>query len=149
MLTKRQLQCLDFIDREIRRTGGIAPSLDETAAELGLKSKSGAHRMIAQLEARGFLVRLGRRARAIEVLRRPDAPPAVTTDFAVLPSSKGALRAELHALEHLIDQRIEALDMIEAAEEAMSDAAEDPEAEPDPPETWHVPARSDYLFAGA
>ena len=40
---------------------------------LGLKSKSGIHRLITGLEERGFIRRLPHRARALEVMRLPDA----------------------------------------------------------------------------
>src|SRR3546814_16125397 len=43
---------------------------------LGLKSKSGIHRLISALEERGFLRRLPNRARALEVLKLPDAARA-------------------------------------------------------------------------
>jgi repressor LexA len=39
---------------------------------LGLKSKSGIHRLITGLEERGFIRRLAHRARAIEVMRLPE-----------------------------------------------------------------------------
>ena len=39
---------------------------------LGLKSKSGIHRLITGLEERGFLQRLPHRARALEVIRLPE-----------------------------------------------------------------------------
>jgi repressor LexA len=40
---------------------------------LNLKSKSGIHRLITGLEERGFIRRLAHRARALEVLRLPEA----------------------------------------------------------------------------
>ena len=39
---------------------------------LGLKSKSGIHRLISGLEERGFIRRLPHRARALEVVRLPE-----------------------------------------------------------------------------
>jgi repressor LexA len=39
---------------------------------LGLKSKSGVHRLVSALEERGFLRRLHHRARALEVIKLPD-----------------------------------------------------------------------------
>jgi repressor LexA len=39
---------------------------------LGLKSKSGIHRLISGLEERGFIRRLPHRARALEILREPE-----------------------------------------------------------------------------
>ena len=49
----------------------VAPSLDEMAAYLGLRSKSAAHRLLAALEDAGFIKREPLKARAIEILRVP------------------------------------------------------------------------------
>ncbi len=71
MLTKKQHQLLTFIDQHISEKG-ISPSFDEMKEALELKSKSGIHRLISALEERGFLRRLRHRARALEVLKRPE-----------------------------------------------------------------------------
>jgi repressor LexA len=47
----------------------VSPSFDEMKDALGLKSKSGVHRLITGLEERGFIRRLPHRARALEVMR--------------------------------------------------------------------------------
>lgn len=60
-----------FIDRRLKETG-VSPSFDEMKEALGLKSKSGIHRLITALEERNFLRRLPHRARALEVVRLPD-----------------------------------------------------------------------------
>jgi len=86
-----------------------------------------------------------RSSRGLKVLRLPMDVAAAASDFSELPRTADGLRAELRALEILVDRRIEALDLIEAAEQALNDAANDPEAEPDPREPWQVPARSDFL----
>ncbi len=71
MLTRKQHQLLTFINERLNETG-VAPSFDEMKDALGLKSKSGIHRLITGLEERGFIRRLAHRARALEVLRLPD-----------------------------------------------------------------------------
>lgn len=71
MLTKKQHELLTFIDNRIQDTG-ISPSFDEMKEALGLKSKSGIHRLITALEERGFLRRLRHRARALEVVKLPE-----------------------------------------------------------------------------
>lgn len=71
MLTRKQRELLLFIDERLR-DGGVSPSFDEMKEALGLKSKSGIHRLISGLEERGFIRRLAHRARALEVLRRPE-----------------------------------------------------------------------------
>lgn len=71
MLTKRQYQLLMLIDKKLRENG-VSPSFEEMKEAIGLKSKSGIHRLISGLEERGFIRRLPNRARALEVLRLPE-----------------------------------------------------------------------------
>ena len=71
MLTRKQLDLLNFISDRVRRDG-VSPSFDEMKDALDLRSKSGIHRLITALEERGFIRRLPHRARAIEILRLPD-----------------------------------------------------------------------------
>ena len=71
MLTKKQHELLLFINKRLGETG-ICPSFDEMKESLGLKSKSGVHRLITGLEERGFIRRLAHRARALEVARLPE-----------------------------------------------------------------------------
>ena len=78
MLTKKQLELLRYIDGHMKKRG-VSPSFDEMKEALGLKSKSGIHRLITGLEERGFIRRLPHRARALEILRRPDALPPLET----------------------------------------------------------------------
>src|SRR5258707_15230112 len=73
MLTKKQHELLLFINKRLGETG-ICPSFDEMKESLGLKSKSGIHRLISGLEERGFIRRLAHRARALEVARLPEGP---------------------------------------------------------------------------
>ncbi len=80
MLTRKQFELLAFIDKHLKDTG-FSPSFEEMKEALGLKSKSGIHRLISALEDRGFLHRRPHRARALEVIRMPgeDGPrPGVT-----------------------------------------------------------------------
>ncbi len=70
MLTKKQYDLLTLIDNKLR-TEGVSPSFEEMKEFLGLKSKSGIHRLISSLEERRFIRRLPHKARAIEVIRRP------------------------------------------------------------------------------
>ncbi|MEA2783424.1 MAG: repressor LexA [Rhodospirillaceae bacterium] len=72
MLTKKQHELLLFINRRLGESG-ICPSFDEMKEALGLKSKSGVHRLITGLEERGFIRRLAHRARALEVARLPES----------------------------------------------------------------------------
>ena len=72
MLTRKQLELLMFINERLKESG-IPPSFDEMKDALDLRSKSGIHRLITALEERGFIRRLPNRARALEVIRLPDA----------------------------------------------------------------------------
>jgi len=71
MLTKKQYELLMLIDRHVK-SHGVPPSFDEMKDALGLKSKSGIHRLITGLEERGFIRRLPHRARALEVTKLPE-----------------------------------------------------------------------------
>ena len=71
MLTKKQYELLLLIDRRLKESG-VSPSFDEMKDALGLRSKSGIHRLMTGLEERGFVRRLPHRARALEVLRLPE-----------------------------------------------------------------------------
>jgi repressor LexA len=77
VLTAKQRELLLFIDQRLNENG-ISPSFDEMREALDLKSKSGVHRLISALEERGFIRRLPNRARALEVLKLPEARPSAT-----------------------------------------------------------------------
>jgi len=72
MLTKKQLDLLEFIHKRVQRDG-VPPSFDEMKEALDLRSKSGIHRLITALEERGFIRRLAHRARALEIVKLPEA----------------------------------------------------------------------------
>lgn len=71
MLTRKQKELL-FLIRDRVTQDGVPPSFDEMKAALGLRSKSGIHRLIMGLEERGFIRRLPHRARALEILKLPE-----------------------------------------------------------------------------
>ena len=71
MLTQKQHELLCFIDDRLKDSG-VSPSFEEMKEALGLKSKSGIHRLISALEGRHFIRRLPNRARALEVLKLPE-----------------------------------------------------------------------------
>ena len=71
MLTQKQFELLTFLEKKIG-TSSVAPSFEEMKIALGLRSKSGIHRLICALEERGFLKKLPHRARSIEILRSPN-----------------------------------------------------------------------------
>lgn len=71
MLTKKQRDLLLFIHEKLKEDD-VPPSFEEMKEALGLKSKSGIHRLISGLEERGYIERLPLRARALEIKRLPE-----------------------------------------------------------------------------
>ncbi len=86
MLTKKQSELLLFINRHLAQHGA-SPSFDEMKDALNLKSKSGIHRLITGLEERGFIRRLAHRARALEVIRLPEALAAASAAPVAAPAA--------------------------------------------------------------
>ena len=70
MLTRKQRELLMFLEERISQSG-VTPSFEEMKDKVGLKSKSGIHRLISALEDRGFIKKLPFKARAIEILKLP------------------------------------------------------------------------------
>jgi repressor LexA len=128
MLTRKQLELLDFIKQRLDRDG-IPPSFDEMKDALDLRSKSGIHRLITALEERGFIRRMAHRARALEILKLPEAMErpgftlrVVAGDRADAP--KGAMPVEaVYALEIPMMGRIAAGVPIEAISHASHNVA--------------------------
>ena len=85
MLTRKQYELLMFIHERVRESG-IPPSFDEMKEALDLKSKSGIHRLITALEERGFLRRMEKRARALEVARKNDGVKNVVDQLTIAPA---------------------------------------------------------------
>lgn len=80
MLTPRQKQCLDNIAAVIRNEGH-APSLDDLAGLLCLKSRGGVSRLLRALRERGFVTWTPRRARSLALTSK-----ALLLDVATLPT---------------------------------------------------------------
>jgi len=92
MLTRKQQILLQFIHTRLQAEG-VPPSFDEMKDALELKSKSGIHRLITALEERGFIRRLPNRARALEVIKMPEAWGATTTASNV-PDAENVVRPQ-------------------------------------------------------
>ncbi len=86
MLTAKQQQLLMFINSRLKQDG-ISPSFDEMKDALGLKSKSGIHRLVGALEERGFIRRMTNRARALEVIKLPEGIGSTDSDTDVDPGN--------------------------------------------------------------
>jgi repressor LexA len=89
MLTRKQLELLDFIKTRMD-VDGVPPSFDEMKDALDLRSKSGIHRLITALEERGFIRRLAHRARALEIIKLPEAMDKAGFTPRVIDGSKPA-----------------------------------------------------------
>ncbi len=133
MLTKKQIELLDFINKRLQRDG-VPPSFDEMKEALDLRSKSGIHRLITALEERGFIRRLAHRARAIEIVKLPDAlnhggftPRVIDGDLdrnaPPAPQVPVPIPSEVHALELPVMGRIAAGTPIEAISEVSHQVA--------------------------
>lgn len=122
MLTRKQLDLLEFIQKRLNEDG-IPPSFDEMKEALDLRSKSGIHRLITALEERGFIRRLAHRARAIEIIKLPETleksgfEPRVIEGNAA-PPPRDALPIEAsHAMDLPVMGRIAAGTPIEAIQQ--------------------------------
>lgn len=87
-LTQRQRQCLDFVAEQIT-VRGIAPTLRELGAHLGIRSTNGVNDHLRALERKGYLTREGMHARALRVVRRSDGGH---TQSKVITAAPAALR---------------------------------------------------------
>ena len=129
MLTRKQLQLLDFINKRMERDG-VPPSFDEMKDALDLRSKSGIHRLITALEERGFIRRLPHRARALEIVKLPDAmgkpgfvPKVIEGDRPKAAPPASAMPVEVQAMELPVMGRIAAGVPIEAISEVSHHVA--------------------------
>ena len=129
MLTKKQLELLGFIHQRVQRDG-VPPSFDEMKEQLNLRSKSGIHRLITALEERGFIRRLAHRARAIEIIKMPEAmerqtgfTPRIIQGDKVDPPRAALPVESAHAIELPVMGRIAAGVPIEAISEVSHNVA--------------------------
>ena len=65
-LTPRQKKLFDFI-KSYMKNKPVAPTYEEMKSAAGLKSKSGVHKIVLNLEARGWLTRLPGKNRSIRI----------------------------------------------------------------------------------
>src|SRR5438128_1569782 len=93
VLTRKQNELLLFINKRLN-DAGVSPSFDEMKEALRLKSKSGIHRLITGLEERGFLRRLPHRARALQVLKLPEAAALPAPNVTPLLSPRRGMAEE-------------------------------------------------------
>jgi repressor LexA len=102
MLTKKQHQLLGFINDRVS-AGGVSPSFEEMKEALGLKSKSGVHRLVNALEERGFIRRMANRARALEVLKLPEGFDATAPAPKTPESETNVIKGEFGSAPVAVD----------------------------------------------
>jgi SOS-response transcriptional repressor LexA len=73
-LTPKQSRLLYFIRAQIDASG-VAPTFADMALALGIKSKSGIHRIVTGLEERGYVERNPRLYRSIQIIAMPNEAP--------------------------------------------------------------------------
>lgn len=130
MLTRKQLELLDYINRHVARES-VPPSFDEMKEALNLRSKSGIHRLITALEERGFIRRLPHRARALEIVKLPEAlanktggfSPVVIEGDKVDPPTSAMPVDAMHVVEVPVMGRIAAGTPIAAISEVSHNVA--------------------------
>lgn len=128
MLTKKQLDLLEFIHKRVQRDG-VPPSFDEMKEALDLRSKSGIHRLITALEERGFIRRLAHKARALEIVKLPDAMGKSGFNPRVIEGDKpdstpaAAQQVDIAAIELPVMGKIAAGVPIEAIQHASHNVA--------------------------
>lgn len=133
MLTRKQLDLLEFINARLKEKG-VPPSFDEMKEALNLRSKSGIHRLITALEERGFIRRLPHRARAIEIMRLPESikgggfKPRIiqgtpTSIAASIPPANSLPIEAVHALNLPVMGRIAAGTPIEAIQQVANNVS--------------------------
>jgi len=110
MLTKKQLELLQFIHERMQRDG-VPPSFDEMKLAFDLRSKSGIHRLITALEERGFIRRLAHRARAIEIVKLPDSMAGARGFTPVVIDDDGGAKPETPKPANLDPVAIDAVEL--------------------------------------
>ena len=155
MLTKKQLDLLEFINKRMQKDG-VPPSFDEMKEALDLRSKSGIHRLITALEERGFIRRLAHRARAIEIVKLPDSlgmtpagfvPRVVEGGRPDVPAPRNAQPVEaIHAMELPVMGQIAAGVPIEAISHASHNVAVPSQMLSGPGEHYALEVKGDSMI---
>ena len=105
-LTPRQKDCVEFIRDYLAENDGVAPSMEEIRLALVLDSKSGAHRLLEQLMAKGIVGKIPNRARSVYLIgdaRDPYAPATLKVQpRATLQRLVNDALAALHDLDRRV-----------------------------------------------
>ena len=101
MITPTQHEVFSFIHERIKSTG-FAPSYQEIADSLKSRSTSSIHRLIVELEKRGYLTRSPGRARGIKLLQVPVNSTELLADWSAIrkPVEKAARESLISDTHH-------------------------------------------------
>lgn len=92
-MTEMQKECLGFItDYYLEKS--IPPSFDEIKSALGLRSKSGVHRLIVALEERGKICRLPNRARSVKPVFEEDISLRLPAELRIILEERASFHKE-------------------------------------------------------
>lgn len=94
-MTEEMLRLVDFI-KAYQAEHRIPPSYEEMAKALGIKAKSGIHRLVVSLERRGVLRRLPNCSRSIELIPERSAVrgAALSDEIIIRATEAGYLFAD-------------------------------------------------------
>lgn len=98
MITEKQRDLLKFYTEHLDKFG-YGPSYEEIAQGLGLKAKSGVHRLIVSLEARGLIKRQKHVARSVKISENPNS---LELDGQILSEQEIALVREYRSKSNAI-----------------------------------------------
>ena len=93
-MTPREHRALAFIESHIAQAG-YPPTLTELAQHLGLATRSGAHRVLTELERQGRITRERHKDRSITVLRGTEDPGGRTVADILAAIPTAALTTEI------------------------------------------------------
>lgn len=94
-LTVRQAEVVAFVQDRIGRNG-IAPSYEEIAAKLGVRSRGNVNRLVNELVERGALVRLPGKAKSLAL------PESIGAAWVLKPLPELRRAIEAYATKHNI-----------------------------------------------
>lgn len=109
-LTPQMRVLLSYVQAFSADHNGIMPSYDEMREALGLRSKSGVHRLVSSLQSRGYLVK-DHRARSIRLVAEPGTTDAETLLAAIktilaMGDLSGEVRRELFGMQRIAEQSV-------------------------------------------
>ena len=94
-LTKKQNELLEYIKDYLAEHDGIAPSFEQMKEAIGIKTKSGVHRLITALEQRGHIIKIPYCARALRIAEPMDLGGVPSKDLIAELARRRAFNREM------------------------------------------------------